>query len=53
MAQITLLMDGKIPIQVDEDDFEIIKLMIEEVGADKDLRLLKNVIDDLISQGWS
>ena len=49
---ITLMMDGRIPVEVDEDEFELIKMMVEEVGAKDDFSKLKVVIDDLVGQGY-
>ena len=49
---ITIYMDGKIPIQVDEESFELIKMYVEEAGAHQDLRKIGSVIDDLVAQGW-
>lgn len=52
MAQITLWMDGRIPVTVDEEEFEIIKLMVAEAGGDKDLKKLRPVVDELVKQGY-
>lgn len=53
MAKITMYMDGKIPITVDEEEFEIVKLMVVDAGADQDDTKVRGVIKDLIAQGFA
>jgi hypothetical protein len=52
VPQITLMMDGKIPIRVDEEDFEVIKLMVTQAGAVDDTNRACDVIRELMKQGY-
>jgi len=49
---ITLWFDGRIPIEVDREEFAIIKMMIEDAGAVNDRKAMIGVINDLESQGY-
>lgn len=49
---ITLLMDGRTPISVDEEEFEIIKLMVQDAGALTDRSKMMGVVNDLVSQKY-
>ena len=49
---ITIMMDNRIPIMVDDEEFEIIKIMVEESGAKDDLKKLRGVIEELVKQGY-
>ena len=42
---ITIMMDNRIPIMVDDEEFEIIKIMVEESGAKDDLKKLRGVME--------
>jgi hypothetical protein len=46
------MMDGKIPIRVDEEDFEVIKLMVTQAGAVDDTNRACDVIRELMKQGY-
>ncbi len=51
--EISLYVDGSEEIKIDADEFGIIKLMIEEAGARDNLAKLKDVIADLVVQGYN
>ncbi|MDO8520620.1 MAG: hypothetical protein Q7S52_00730 [bacterium] len=48
--QITLMMDGRIPITVDKEVFELVKLMVEEMGAVEDLKKTVDVVRRFIAE---
>lgn len=48
----TLWWDQRVPIEIDSDDFEIIKLMVLDTGAATDISKWDIVIDALIKQGY-
>ena len=50
--KITLLMDGRTPVEVDEEEFELIKLMVQEVGAHLDFFKISVVTKNLVAQGY-
>ena len=50
--QRVLRLDCGTSIEVDEEDFEIIKLLLKDVGADLDLKKVIDVVRDLVAQGW-
>ena len=50
MAIITMYMDGRLPVTVDEDEFELIKVMVAEAGGD--LKAGLHVANELVAQGY-
>lgn len=48
--EITIFWDGRSPVRVDEEEFELICLFVEE--ADKDGKSLFALAEDLIAQGY-
>lgn len=52
MAELTLMMDNKIPVTVDRDEFAIIRMMVEEEGAVENLSKVRAVCDRLEEQGY-
>lgn len=51
--RVTLWFDGRIRVEVDADEFEIIKMMMQDAGADKNLFKTMVVVNDLVKQGYT
>lgn len=51
-GEITLMMDGRASVTVDSEEFEIIKLMVQEAGGHLNLQNVNAVINELIKQGY-
>jgi len=49
----TLYIDGRIPIHVDREEFQIIKMTIEDAGAVNDQKAFKKVVQSLMDQEYS
>jgi len=53
MSEMITVYCDRIPIRIDSEELEIIKLMVKEVGGEKKLSDVRIVIDNLISQGYT
>jgi hypothetical protein len=53
MPNLTLWWDGRTPVQVDQDEFEIIKMMIREKDPAGGIKTLLPMVRELESQGYS
>ena len=49
---LTLWRDARVSIEVDDEEFEIIKIMIEEAGADQNSSKVHSVVLELEKQGY-
>jgi len=49
---ITLWWDQRQPVHVDEEEFCLIRMMLEECGRHEDIRKSIEVIKDLVGQGY-
>ena len=50
---ITLNFQGRIPVEVGREEFEIIKLMVTDAGAIYDPKAHAKVVKELMSQGYT
>ena len=54
MTKLTLYWDGRTPIEVDQEEFAIIRMMLEEVGGvnPASTRESQSVVNNLVGQGY-
>jgi hypothetical protein len=52
VAIITLRFDGRKEVRVDEEEFEILKLMVEEFENSGEIQWLRRLIQELEKQGY-